>query len=217
MILPALRKARQRDVAYAKASRERLRAVQAAAAEAAEDDPAFDPAEVAARARELYLAVQDAWSRDDRARLRELVFPDLMAEWDRRLDDFASRGQRNVVDVQVLEVHQVGLVNRTDDEDDRVVVLMQATLLDYVESEGGRLMRTDDAEGDEKAIVHEYWTLGKRDGAWCLQSIEGPKEGEHHLTSDLVATPATTGASATRRSSRSPRPTRSPTTASPTS
>ena len=137
--------------------------------------------------------MQDAWSRDDRARLRELVSPDLMAEWDRRLDDFASRGQRNVVDVQVLEVHQVGLVNRTDDEDDRVVVLMQATLLDYVESEGGRLMRTDDAEGDEKAIVHEYWTLGKRDGAWCLQSIEGPKEGEHHLTSDLVATPASDG------------------------
>ena len=113
-----------------------------------------------------------------------------MAEWDRRLDDFASRGQRNVVDVQVLEVHQVGLVNRTDDEDDRVVVLMQATLLDYVESDGGRLMRTDDADGDEKAIVHEYWTLGKRDGVWCLQSIEGPKEGEHNLTSDLVATPA---------------------------
>ena len=43
--------------------------------------------------------------------------------------------------------HQVGLVNRTADEDDRVVVLMQATLLDYVESEAGRLMRTDDAEG----------------------------------------------------------------------
>ena len=141
-----------------------------------------------------------------------------MAEWDRRLDDFASRGQRNVVDVQVLEVHQVGLVNRTDDEDDRVFVLMQATLLDYVESEGGRLMRTDDAEGDEKAIVHEYWTLGKRDGAWCLQSIEGPKEGEHHLTSDLVAHAGEpTGASATRPSSRSPRPTRSPTTASRTS
>jgi predicted lipid-binding transport protein (Tim44 family) len=193
VILPALRKAHRRDAAYAKASRERLRAVQAAAAEAAEDDPAFDPAEVAARARELYLAVQDAWSRDDRERLRELVFPDLMAEWDRRLDDFASRGQRNVVDVEVLEVHQVGLVNRSDDEDDRVVVLMQATLLDYVESEGGRLMRTDDAERDEKAIVHEYWTLGKRDGAWCLQSIEGPKEGEHHLTSGLVATPAHDG------------------------
>jgi predicted lipid-binding transport protein (Tim44 family) len=168
VILPALRKAHQRDAAYAKASLERLRDVQAAAAEAAEDDAAFDPAEVAARARELYLAVQDAWSRDDRESLRRLVFPDLMAEWDRRLDDFASRGQRNVVDVQVLEVHQVGLVNRTADEEDRVVVLMQATLLDYVESDGGRLMRTDDADGDEKATVHEYWTLGKRDGVWCL-------------------------------------------------
>ncbi len=95
-----------------------------------------------ARARELYLAVQDAWSRDDRQRLRGSSPSDLMTEWDRRLDDFAARGQRNVVDVQVLEVQQVGLVNRVADADDRVVVLMQATLLDYVEDGGRRLMRT---------------------------------------------------------------------------
>jgi predicted lipid-binding transport protein (Tim44 family) len=185
-----IRRAHKRDVTYAKASRERLQAVQLAAAEAAQDDPAFDAAEVAARARELYLAVQDAWTRDDRQRLHELVSADLMTEWDRRLDDFAARGQRNVVQVDALEVQQVGLVNRAADDDDRVVVLMQATLLDYVEEGGRRLMRTDDPEGDERAVVHEYWTLAKREGAWCLESIEGPREGEHQLDAPLVATPA---------------------------
>ncbi len=188
VVLPAVRKARAQDVKYAKASRERLQAVQLAAAEAAQDDPAFDATEVEARARALYLAVQQAWSHDDRDQLRRLVFGDLMAEWDRRLDDFTSRGQRNIVDVEALEVHQVGLVNRTADAEDRVVVLMQATLLDYVEQGGRRLMRTGDT--DERAVVHEYWTLAKRDGAWCLQSIEGPKEGEHNLSEELVATPA---------------------------
>jgi hypothetical protein len=50
-------------------------------------------------------------------------------------------------------------------------------------------MRTDDPEGDERAVVHEYWTLAKRDGSWCLASIEGPREGEHNLSEPLVATP----------------------------
>jgi predicted lipid-binding transport protein (Tim44 family) len=192
-VIPAMGRARARRANRASASQERLRAVELAAAEASEDDPAFAAEGVAARARELYLAIQDAWSRDDRARLRELVLPDLMAEWDRRLDDFRSRGQRNIVEVKSLDVHQVGLVNRAADEEDRVVVLMQATQLDYVETGGRRLVRTDDPEGDELAVVHEYWTLAKRDGAWRLLSIEQPAEGAHNLAEELVATPATDG------------------------
>jgi predicted lipid-binding transport protein (Tim44 family) len=190
VILPAMGRAKARRASRASASAERLQAVGLAAAEAAEDDPAFAAGDVAARARELYLAIQDAWSRDDRARLRELVLPDLMAEWDRRLDDFRSRGQRNIVDVRSLEVQQVGLVNRAADEEDRVVVLMQATQMDYVQQGGRRLIRTDDPEGDELAVVHEFWTLAKRDGAWCLLSIEQPAEGAHNLDDELVATPA---------------------------
>ena len=136
------------------------------------------------RARELYLEIQDAWTRDDRARLRELVLPDLMAEWDRRLDDFASRGQRNVVDVEVLEVQQVGLVNRADDDEDRVVVLMQATQLDYVAVRGAapRAHRRRRA-ATSAAIVHGV--LDPRASATapgaCSPS-SGPQEGVHHLT-----------------------------------
>jgi predicted lipid-binding transport protein (Tim44 family) len=174
---------------YAKAKRNRMTAVLTASAAAAEDDAAFEHEAVSARAQELYREVQDAWSRDDRERLRSLVFPDLMAEWDRRLDDFASRGMRNVVQVQALNCSQVGLVNRSADEEDRVVVLMEGTLLDYVEMGGRRLTRTDDSDGDAKATVHEYWTLAKRDGTWCLHSIEQRSEGMHNLSSAIVPTP----------------------------
>jgi predicted lipid-binding transport protein (Tim44 family) len=176
---------------WRRAKRERAGAVALAAAEAAQDDAAFAAEAVRDRAHELYLAVQDAWSRDDRARLRELVFPDLMAEWDRRLDDFRGRGQRNVVKVERLECRQMGLVNRAADEEDRVVVLIEATQLDYVEAGGRRLMRK--GEGDERATVTEFWTLAKRDGAWCLHSIEQRAEGMHNLTSELVVTPAADG------------------------
>jgi predicted lipid-binding transport protein (Tim44 family) len=192
-VIPAMRRGRMRRATRAEAPAERVQAVGLAAAEAAEDDAAFAAQAVTDRARDLYLEIQDAWSRDDRDRLRELVFGDLMAEWDRRLDDFGARGQRNVVEVQDLQVQQVGLVNRTADEEDRVVVLMQARQRDYVQQGGRRLMRTDDPEGDAVAVVHEFWTLAKRDGAWCLHSIEQPAEGMHNLADPLVATPAADG------------------------
>jgi predicted lipid-binding transport protein (Tim44 family) len=174
---------------YAKAKRQRMADVLMASAAASEDDAAFAHDAVDARAQELYHEIQDAWSNDDRERLRSLVFPDLMAEWDRRLDDFASRGMRNVVQVQSLDCSQVGLVNRSTDDEDRVVVLMEGTLVDYVEMGGRRLARNDDGDGDAKATVHEYWTLAKRDGAWCLHSIEQRSEGMHNLSSAIVATP----------------------------
>jgi predicted lipid-binding transport protein (Tim44 family) len=174
---------------YAKAKRKRMAAVLLASAEAAEDDAAFDHDAVVARAQELYREVQEAWSSDDRERLRGLVFPDLMAEWDRRLDDFSSRGMRNVVEVQSLSCSPVGLVNRSTDDEDRVVVLMEGSLVDYVEMGGRRLTRNDDSDGDAKATVHEYWTLAKRDGRWCLHSIEQRSEGMHNLSAPIVTTP----------------------------
>ena len=71
--------------------------------------------------------------------------------------------------------------------------------------------------GRGRVVVHEYWTLAKRDGGWCLHSIERAREGAHNLTR-----PARRHARA-----RHPRPRRgglrarrggrpSPTTASPT-
>ncbi len=172
---------------WTKAKRARTATVALAAAEAAQDDPAFAAEEVARRAEGLYRQVQDAWSRDDVDRLRGLVSPDLMTEWERRLADFRARGQRNVVEVVSLQASQVGLVNRAADHEDRVVVLMEATLDDYVQQGDRRLMR--DGERDERCQVSEFWTLAKRDGAWCLHSVEGRAEGAHNLRRDIVAVP----------------------------
>ena len=75
----------------------RERRVELAAAEAAEDDPEFAPDKVRATARSLFFEIQKAWDAEDRVHLRGLVAPDLLAEWERRLDDFDRRGWRNHV------------------------------------------------------------------------------------------------------------------------
>ncbi|HEX8067410.1 MAG TPA: TIM44-like domain-containing protein [Thermoleophilaceae bacterium] len=169
--------------------RRREERVATASAEAAEDDPHFAADAVRQTAGQLFRDVHAAWTARDRARLGQLVGPDLLAEWTRRLDDFDAKGWHNVVEVKGdPEVRYVGLANREDDTDDRVVVRVEATLKDVVRtSQGGTILAA--GEKDEDRLLEEWWTLGRRDGGWVLLSIEQEEEGEHHLKDEIVTTP----------------------------
>ena len=176
-------------VAARRRAAQRQRRVELAAAEAAEDDAAFAPERVRSEACGLFMDIQAAWDAGDRVRLRRLVAPELLAEWERRLDDFARKGWRNRVQpLGEPSVEYVGLSNRGDDRADRVVVRVDARLRDYVEDAYGQRVGRVDTAG-EISHVREFWTLAKRDGAWILQSIEQGAEGSHQLTGRIVATP----------------------------
>jgi predicted lipid-binding transport protein (Tim44 family) len=171
--------------------RERVQRVELAAAEASEDDAAFSPDIVRDQATRLFKDIQSAWAERDQTRLRELVGPDLMVEWGRRLDDLAGRGWHNRVSVVLgPQVEYVSMTNRAADRDDRVVVRIEATLSDKVVDRYGNAMNHGGAASDRRRLA-EFWTLGKRerDGRWMLLSIEQAGEGEHHLSGDLVVTP----------------------------
>jgi predicted lipid-binding transport protein (Tim44 family) len=167
----------------------RERSVELAAAEAAEDDPAFAPFEVRSRAIQLFEDIQAAWDKGDRAALDRLVAPGLGKEWHRRLDDFERRGWRNRVELlAVPTVKYVGLTHRGEPAGDSVVVRIEAKLRDYVEDRFGNHFKR--AGGlTEITRIREYWTLTRRDGRWVLASIEEGAEGEHALHSALVPTP----------------------------
>jgi predicted lipid-binding transport protein (Tim44 family) len=164
---------------------ERERRVHAAAAEAAEEDPALAPDVVKPAAVHLFEDIQKAWDRQDRLTLHRLVAPTLAREWDRRLDDFARRGWRNRV--QLLgepRVEYVGL-NATAGQ---VVVRIEGKLRDYaVDRFGNHMYRA--GRRNQIVKVREFWTLAKRDGRWILASIEQGAEGAHALSDKLIATP----------------------------
>ena len=171
----------------------RQRRVELAAAEAAEDDPAFAPDTVRSAAADLFRDIQTAWDADDRDSLRKLVGPDLLREWTRRLDDFQRRGWHN--HVQPLEppkVEYVSLVHRGKPGSDRVVVRIEARLRDFVEDRAGNhIKRTGHVT--ETVRLREFWTLIRTDAGadrpWILGSIEQGGEGRHALQEKLVASP----------------------------
>ncbi len=169
---------------------ERQRRVTAAAAEAAEDDPEFAADVVKPAAANLFKQIQAAWDAGDRTKLTRLVAPDLLKEWERRLDDLARRGWHNRV--QVLgepTVEYVGLSHRGDAKTDRVTVRIEAKLRDYVTDRLGNHLKRAGRLTDT-VRVREFWTLGKTQGGrWRLISIEQAAEGSHVLAEQVVATP----------------------------
>ena len=185
----ARRQSRSHRPSHGRRAAARERRVELAAAEAAESDPAFAADAVREAAATLFTDVQQAWDADDRMRLRGLVAADLLAEWERRLDDYRRRGWRNRV--QVLgtpAIDLVGLTHRGDPDTDRVVVRVDARMKDYVIDRFGRHLKRTGRLG-ETTRVREFWTLGRRDSHWLLVSIEQEREGAHALDEQIVATP----------------------------
>jgi predicted lipid-binding transport protein (Tim44 family) len=174
---------------YRRKVRERDAKVRTASAEAAEDDAHFGADRLVLEARDLFLEAQSAWDARDRQRLAAVVGEDLMVEWSRRLDDFAAKGWHNRVEVLgEPEIQYVGLVNREDDDEDRAVVRITANLRAYVIDRHGRRIMRRESKG-EQITLKEYWTLARRGDAWIVTSIEQRAEGDHHLESEIVASP----------------------------
>jgi len=177
------------SVRYRRKVREREERVTTASAEAAEDDAYFAAEELERHAVALFRAAQSAWDARDRNALAKLVGPDLLVEWNRRLDDFDRKGWHNRVEVLAdPEVQYVGITNREDDDEDRAVVRIDAKLRAFVlDSNGSKVMRS--GEKDESITLVEYWTMARRDGQWMVQSIEQRAEGDHQLDEPIVASP----------------------------
>jgi len=181
-------RAAQRSGGKKRKTSDRERRVELAAAEAADEDPEFAPDHVRAAARQLFMDIERAWDADDRVGLRRLVGPDLLAEWERRLDDFRRRGWHNHVEpLGEPVIEYVGLTRTGDAATDRVVVRIDARLKDYVvDSYGRQLKRT--GKLSEVTRLREFWTLQKRGSGWTLASIEQGAEGKHALDEQIVGT-----------------------------
>lgn len=173
-----------------KRRRARVKRTVTASAAAADDDAWFAADAVERDAATLFRDCQSAWDARDRDRLTQLVGDDLMVEWRRRLDDFDRKGWHNRVEVVLgPTIEYVGITNRDDDAQDRVVVRISATLRDYVLNRNGVVIKKD-GETSETTSLTEYWTLAWRGDGWMVVSIEQDAEGKHHLEAPLITDPS---------------------------
>jgi predicted lipid-binding transport protein (Tim44 family) len=155
---------RRRGPAQRRETRRRERRVALAAAEAADEDGAFDPERVRTAAEQLFVDVQSAWDRADVAALRTLIAPRLMTEWERRLDELSRRGLRNHVEltgrpkVQFVGIGAGARATGPGEGPDRVVVRIEARVRDWVVDRAGRAYNERGA-ATKTVRMREYWTL----------------------------------------------------------
>ena len=187
-------------------------AVELAAAEAADDDAAFAADEVRGEAAALLNLIVEAWTARDRDALRRMLGPDLMVEWERRLDDFDRKGWHNVCEILGPRRSSTsGLVNRADDADDRVTVRVESRQRDFVD----RPRRQHDHAHRPARDRHGRRVLDARQArrplGRCSRSSRTPR-ARTTSTPTIVASPwGDDGACATRPSPSSRPPTRCPT------
>ena len=151
---------------YHRKVRKRDLRVRTASAEAAEDDAYFAADELERHAAALFRAAQMAWDARDRAALAKLVGPDLLVEWNRRLDDFDRKHWHNRVEVLAEpEVRYVGITNREDDDGGprrRPHHGARCAPTSRTGTAGASCAR---ATRTSCMTLEEYWTLARRDGA----------------------------------------------------
>ena len=191
----AIRSARER-IGTARAKRDaaqhrrrrgaRVEQAQAVAREAAQDDERLAPEHITTEAEALFRLVSLAWDARDPGRLAELLSPDLLAEWERRLDanDAAGEHHRSHV-LGDVEVELVGFAAGAGGAH-TAVVLIEAEMDIGVDNRNGRRISSTTTRTSPRKVC-EYWTLVMRDGPFTVHKIDARDDGDHHLAEPLVA------------------------------
>ena len=174
----ALRGAARHERAAVKAQARAGRA-HYAAVEAAEDEPAFSPDSIAQSVTELVTIAEGFWregadgvldARPDAGLVRAWA-----RSWESRLGTGLEVAGRPSIDL-------LGVVNRDDDEQDRVVVRLRLRIHCERPSVG--------VLGPHHAHLDERWTLGRSDNRWLLLSVAGDPLAAPLLTAPLIPDPS---------------------------
>lgn len=123
------------------------------------NDPDFDEGKFLARAKGAFLAIQDAWSRQDMSRARPFISDGVFERFTRQIAEYKERGVRNRMSaVDVREARALGYL--TGAHFDAVYVAFTATARDELVKLG-----TEEVVSSDDGEFTEVWTFVRRTGA----------------------------------------------------
>ena len=147
-------------------------------------EPSADPAALEARAREVFLKLQECWQAREYGPMEGLMVPFLFKEHCRQLAGMRANHEINVLEGLMVENVDPVHVSWTDDPYRReFTVLVTARARDwYKDDRSGTFLRGD----KEPATFQEFWTFQYRDSGWLLLEIEQTKESDRLRKEDSV-------------------------------
>ena len=147
-------------------------------------EPSADPDVLEARAREVFLKLQECWQAREYGPMEGLMVPFLFKEHCRQLAGMRANHEINVLEDLMVENVDPVHVSWTDDSYRReFTVLVTARARDwYKDDRSGMFLRGD----KEPATFQEFWTFQYRDSGWLLLEIEQTKESDRLRKEDFV-------------------------------
>jgi hypothetical protein len=177
-LLAAVRSGARHERAVLK---EHARAARAhfAAVEAAEDDPGFSPDAIEQTVAEVVALAEAQWRAGGSRVPDDRPDADLVRAWARSCQSWLGGGLEAV---GKPSVDLVGVVNRDDEDEDRVVARVRVR----IHCQDPRL----GALGVRYVHLDERWTFGRSGSRWFLLSVNGDPLAGPVLAAPLIPTPA---------------------------
>jgi hypothetical protein len=150
-----------------------------AAVEAAEDNPNFSPDAIEQSVTHVVALADGTWRGGASGALDGRPDAALVRAWARSCESFLGNGLEAI---GKPSVDLLSVVNRDDEEEDRVVVRVRLR----IHCKHPRLGTL----GPHHVHLDERWTFGRRDSCWVLLSVGGDPLAGPVLTAPLIPTPS---------------------------
>ena len=126
------------------------------------------------RVKDVYFAVQQAWSDMDRDTLKELLSEDLYDRWCTKLSFMEISHEKNILkDIELLDLKIVSVNDFKDDTKDFCWYYIKGKMIDYT-------IDTDSNEYKEGSSIAEtfveYWRFTRRNGIFVLDEVAQKNE-----------------------------------------
>ncbi len=141
-------------------------------------------------AQRLFTEMYSAWDAGDRETLARISEPDLMADWNKRLDGYAAEGKRQRI--KVLKGPKLDYVSLLADRE-LVRLRVRATLRRGFEPAHRNRLEVQRRPVGTKVAVEEFWTLSRSSSGWILCATR-PRRFRTEYTGEAII-PATPVAS----------------------
>lgn len=134
------------------------------------------------RAREVYFAVQKAWTKNDIELCRAYVSDRLFDHHQDMLTQMAMKGEKNILkQIQLDECTVLAAHDYKGEDDDEAYIKIVGSLVDYTVDRSGKILRGDNVK---PTAFEELWVFAKHsEYGWVLDEIR--KAVDFYQISDL--------------------------------
>ena len=138
------------------------------------NDPVWNIKKLKKRIKKVFYQSQDSWTKQNTDGFKDILTPQLYDNWCTQIEWQIFQNDRNVLKhIHLLTISFVDIYDDTDNNQDRFCVYIQASMVDYMESEKQphELLRWP-------GLLSEYWYFQRIDNEFYLDEIKQIEEIE---------------------------------------